>query len=193
MALVSNVKIYDLEESVIASGYPMKTKIEEQNVPTIKDYERGDRLADNPAGSGHNNFLSGVLVSFDLTASVKMWTEAERYHFLQLVSSQSTMHRLTKMDLNNAFVSYTDPMIIERLKVLQKEYEENPTRETYLRLLYSCPTGIKLTCRVTTNYLQLKTIYQQRRNHRLPEWREFCAWIETLPYAHWIVWKEETE
>ena len=53
----------------------------------------------------------------------------------------------------------------------------------YLEILYSNPAGFTLTARMTTNYRCLSNIYKQRKNHRLPEWREFCKWIETLPYA----------
>ena len=49
------------------------------------------------------------------------------------------------------------------------------------------PCGFKLTAGMTTNYRQLKTIYAQRRTHRLPEWREFCAWVETLPMAKELI------
>ena len=52
--------------------------------------------------------------------------------------------------------------------------------------LYSNPCGFILTARITTNYLQLKTIYAQRKNHTLPEWRLFCKWIEQLPYSNLI-------
>ena len=58
--------------------------------------------------------------------------------------------------------------------------------EKYLEILYSNPAGFKLTARMTTNYRQLKTIYAQRRTHRLPEWRAFCEWIETLPNSDFI-------
>ena len=54
-------------------------------------------------------------------------------------------------------------------------------KDTYLEILYSNPCGFKLTAGMTTNYRQLKTIYYQRKTHRLPEWREFCAEIEKLP------------
>ena len=57
----------------------------------------------------------------------------------------------------------------------------------YLEILYSNPCGFKLTARMTTNYRQLKTIFKQRQFHRLPEWREFCAWIKTLPSSELIV------
>ena len=59
-------------------------------------------------------------------------------------------------------------------------YKED-LKNRYFEILYSNPCGFKLTAGMTTNYRQLRTIFSQRHNHRLPEWREFCAWIETLP------------
>ena len=67
------------------------------------------------------------------------------------------------------------------LYVLLGEYKNNPTPENYLALLYNIPSGIELTAHIVTNYGQLKTMWHQRHNHRLPEWREFCDWILTLP------------
>ena len=65
--------------------------------------------------------------------------------------------------------------------------------ELYLEILYSNPAGFTLTARMTTNYRCLKNIWRQRRHHRLPEWREFCKWIETLPYAKELICYEEKE
>jgi hypothetical protein len=67
------------------------------------------------------------------------------------------------------------------LKAIQKEYINNPTPENYLKLLYSTPSGVLMTGRVTTNYLQLMNIYSQRRNHRLPEWQQFTQELLELP------------
>ena len=127
--------------------------------------------------------LTGVIVQFDLTFSLKAWTEAQRYHFLDFVSSQSTMHRIAKFDLDKQYMPYTDPRMIEIMKEKVADYNAEPTPENYLRILYSNPAGFRLTARMTTNYRQLKTIYRQRRTHRLPEWRVLCEWIETLPFA----------
>ena len=63
------------------------------------------------------------------------------------------------------------------------EQQEEWLKELYLEILYTNPAGFTLTARMTTNYRCLRNIYKQRKNHRLPEWREFCKWIETLPYA----------
>ena len=70
-------------------------------------------LAQSAKGSGHDNWLGGVVVQFDLTFTVKAWTEAERYHFLDFVSSQSTMHRIARFDLRGQYDSHTDPRVVE--------------------------------------------------------------------------------
>ena len=150
-------------------------------------------LAQCDPGSGHDQFLTGIVVQFNLTLTNKAWVEAERYHFLDFVSSQSTMHRIAQFDLDQAYIDYVDPRMVEVMKALVAEYNSDPTPEKYLRVLYSNPAGFRLTARMTTNYRQLKTIYRQRRNHRLPEWRAFCEWIETLPYSEWITCLRESE
>lgn len=188
--LVTNWKVYGLEDSIRASKYPMATNIEDCTVEITKTTKK---LAQCEKGEGHDNFLNGIVVQFDLTFTVKAWTEAERYHFLDFVSSQSTMHRITKFDLDKSYIDYVDPRIVEIMKELVDNYNDNPNPEAYLKVLYSNPNGFRLTARMTTNYRQLKTIYSQRKTHRLPEWRVFCKWIETLPYAEFICGDLSTE
>ena len=208
MNIVSNVCIYDLDKSIIAAGYPMSVDIESQQDRDLNenDFKRCNTLInacikDNQA---RGQFLTGIRVNFDLTCSNKMWVEAERYRFLEFVSSQSTMHRITKFNLDEAYNEYVDDRIIKIMKekvdyyntqvALKEKYikENKPAEATrisellkklYLEILYSNPAGFTLTARMTTNYRCLRNIYKQRKNHRLPEWREFCKWIETLPYA----------
>ena len=185
--MIDNVKVYGLENSFRVSKFPMSVDASKCNgdiTPTI------NKLGAAPRGSGHDNFLKGIVVQFDLTCTVKMWTEAERYHWFDIVSSQSTMHRISKMDYSECFCDYVTDNTKAEMERLKKEYEQNPCDENYLRLLYNCPTGIKLTAGITTNYQQLKTIYAQRKNHRLPEWRAFCDWIEKLPHSEFITGKE---
>lgn len=177
---VSNAAVYGLEESIVRAKFPMATDVASLN----SEMTRGIlALAQSAKGSGHDNWLNGVVVQFDLTFTVKAWTEAERYHFLDFVSSQSTMHRIARFDLDNQYDSHTDPRVVEIMKELVARYNETQDPEDYLRLLMTNPCGFKLTAGMTTNYRQLKTIYAQRRTHRLPEWRAFCAWVETLPLA----------
>ena len=177
---ITNTKVYGLDESIIRAKYPMSVDISTLNSDVTKGILA---LAGCEKGTGHDNWLNGVVVQFDLTYTVKAWTEAERYHFLDFVSSQSTMHRIAQFDLDKQYDEHTDPRIIAIVKELADKYNETKDPEDYLRLLMSNPCGFQLTAGMTTNYRQLKTIYAQRRTHRLPEWREFCAWIETLPHA----------
>lgn len=187
MKMIENVEIYGLEQSIRASKFPMIT---DAAAATTEMTERNIKLGQAPIGSGHDNFLKGIVVQFDLTMTPKMSVELERYHFIDFVSSQSTMHRITKFDLDNSYIKYVDRVIINRMKGLISVYnkmsdEQKASEEgkmLYLKILYSNPCGFLLTSRMTTNYQQLKTMYFQRKNHRLPEWREFCKWIETLPY-----------
>jgi hypothetical protein len=185
---ITNTKVYGLDESVKRAKYPMAVNVDDLNMDITKGIVA---LATSQKGEGHDNWLNGVVVQFDLEYTVKAWTEAERYHFLDFVSSQSTMHRIARFDLDNQYSEYTDKRTIEVVKELVAKYNETKDPEDYLRILYSNPCGFKLIAGMTTNYRQLKTIYSQRRNHRLPEWREFCRWIETLPKSGLITGVEE--
>lgn len=180
---ITNAKVYGLDESIIRAKYPMAVDIS----TLTSELTRGVyKLGTCEKGTGHDNWLNGVIVQFDLTYTVKAWTEAERYHFLDFVSSQSTMHRIAQFDLDKQYDEHVDPRIIEIVKELAAKYNETKSPDDYLRLLMSNPCGFQLTAGMTTNYRQLKTIYAQRRNHRLPEWREFCRWIEKLPMSELI-------
>lgn len=150
-------------------------------------------LGGSDIGSGHDNFLNGIVVQFDLTFSNKAWTEMQRYHFIDFVSSQSTVHCISKLNPYKQCNKYVLESIKDTLVELTAIYNENPTPENYLLLLYNIPSGFELTARMTTNYRQLKTIYSQRKNHKLPEWREFCVWIESLPMFKEIVLRETKE
>lgn len=188
--VVDNWKVFGLEDSIKASKYPMSVDLEKLNCDITAQTRK---LASCQTGTGHDQFLTGIVVQFDLTLSIKCWVEAQRYHFLDFVSSQSTMHRIAKMDIINNCNGYVTREAIDNLLVLTQQYNDEPTAENYLKVLYNIPTGFELTARMTTNYRQLKTIYQQRKNHRLPEWRSFCEWIEELPHSEFITGKFEVE
>ena len=200
---IERLKVYDLEESLIASGYPMRTELPDREVDE-KDIKRIMNLTKASNGNGaHGQALTGIRVAFDLTCTNKMWVEAERYRFLEFVSSQSTMHRITKFNLDGQYNEYVDPRVIEIMKEkvaiyndlleCSKLWPEHMTQEEldvarlglkkkYLEILYTNPAGFELTARLTTSYRCLLNIYIQRYDHRLPEWREFCAELLKLPY-----------
>lgn len=186
--LVENIEVYGLDESIIRAKFPMSTELEKLNDEVTTGILA---LARSNTGEGHDQFLTGITVQFDLTFSNKAWVEAERYRFLYFISSQSTIHRMSRFKLNEQYNEFVDPRIIEVVKELQEQYnnetDAEKKKELYLKLLYSNPAGFKITAGMTTNYCQLKTIYQQRKNHKLPEWRAFCEWMKTLPHSEFIV------
>ena len=196
---VDNIKVYDLQESITASKYPMAVdtkKCTDEITKTVK------ALAQSGKGEGHDQFMTGIRIAFDITCSNKMWVELERYRFLEFVSSQSTMHRIARFDIASQCNKYVDPVIIQRVEELKAEYlakVDNPNispqekQEAYLKLLYNVPSGFELTARITTNYRALKTVYAQRKNHKLPEWRAFCRLIEELPYARDLIVPAKTQ
>lgn len=193
MPKITNVNVYGLERSIKTAKYPKSVNIDTLDSTLTKGIKS---CANCDTGEGHDNFLKGIVVQFDLTFSNKAWVEAERYHFLDFISSQSTMHMITKFDVKSQCNRYVDPRIIDivqekineynRLSALNLKSEASKERreilnELYLEILYNVPSGFELTAGMTTNYQQLKTIYQQRRHHRLPDWKMFCDWCETLP------------
>ncbi len=206
MASIKNVQVYGLAESIYRSGYPMmdhapteeEFKDEVWNIRDCLEFKvydvgphikRAIRLA-KAAGGGHDQFLTGIVVQFDLTLTNKAWVEAERYTFLNFISSMSTMHRAAMFkikDCCNQYVSETEVAEAERLQTIynsidgQAQPEEK--KEAYLNLLFNLPSGFELMAGMTTNYRCLKNIYGQRRHHRLPDWHVVCDWIETLPMA----------
>ena len=186
---VSNWIVYGISNSIAASKYPMAVDTTAcDGVPN----KTTKKLASCAPGTGHDQFLTGIVVQFDLTFSNKAWVEAERYHFLDFVSSQSTMHRAARFNIEEQVNEYVTENTVAECKRLAVEYNDKPTEERYLRLLYNLPSGFQLTARMTTNYRQLKTIYGQRKTHRLPEWRAFCKWIEELPMFKELVLSDES-
>jgi len=195
MPNISNVEVYGLERAIKTAKYPKSVDIDTLNSELTKGIKACGTCH---TGEGHDNFLKGIIVQFDLTFSNKAWVEAERYHWLDFISSQSTMHKITKFDLKKQCNKYVDPRIIDIVQAKINEYNRlsalpltddldtslkrnNMLKELYLEILYNIPAGFELTAGMTTNYQQLKTIYQQRRHHRLPDWQMFCDWIEKLP------------
>lgn len=191
MVEITNVRIYDLDESVIASRNAMRlTPPEYTNEEFEKSLPRAIKLANTPQGSGHGNWLKGVRVSFDIKYPSYFTPELQRYNFMDIVTSSSKMHRLVQMDMDSCFNKYVTEDNKTMMKVLLQEYNRDKSYENFMRLLSNCPLGVELFMRCSTNYLQLKTIYHQRKHHRLTEdWvNAFCKdFIEKLPYAKELI------
>lgn len=199
---IENTEVYGLNKSIIASGNAMRVEMDDNmSEPKGSDLMRASKLASTRSGEGHDNFLNGIIVQFDLYAPLYMWKQIQRYHFMDFVSSQSTMHRLTKFDVFSQCVEDTDLVVLQRVQHLIDKYNEfldgykpiaddpevKALRESKWRtIVASLPCGFVLGATITTNFRQLKTIFLQRKNHKLKEWHEFCDWIRSLPHSYLI-------
>ena len=183
---IKNSSVYGLDFALKASGNPMRTSLDRSEV-TEKDFARSVKLGSAKSGEGHDNFLKGILVQMDVIAPLYWWKQAQRYHWFDFISSQSTMHCLLKFDIENQCVSETNKEVLAIVNRIKDEYnsisEEDADKKKAKRreLVASTPCGFCLGATMVTNYQQLKTMYLQRRYHKLKEWHVFCEWCEKLP------------
>lgn len=185
---ITNWKVYDLKESVVAARNAMRLTPPEY---TDEEFEaalpRAIKLAKLGGGSGHSNFRKGIRVSFDIKYPNYFSPELQRYGFVDIVCSSSKMHKLTSMNMDCCFNEYVTEDSKSQMKNLIQIYNYDKSHENFMRVLSNCPLGVELFMRCSTNYEQLATIYKQRKNHRLTEWHDFCDWIKTLPFADILI------
>lgn len=177
---ITKTKVYNLEEAITSSGLPMSTTDIDKEL-NEKDYDRAMHLGKAKQSSGNDCYLKGIIVTTDIKAPEYWWPQFQRYHFADIVSSQSKMHKLTKMDLDDQCNEYVYPVIKNLVKDLVRQYNSKPTQENFQILMSNVPMGLELKANIVTNYLQLKTIYYQRHTHKLEEWHYFCNWCTELP------------
>lgn len=226
MVRIENTNVYNLKEAVLASGNAMRLEPEDLTDSAFeKALKRCKKLASLGGGTGHSNFRTGILVTFDLKYPQYFTKQLQRYHFIQYVSSTSMMHRITKMDFDKCCNKYVSELTKSQMKDLVTLYnklqsadfesadwyevlanyinyiqyicgqtnteyksKDGVLYDCYMRIISNCPMGAELWVHCSTNYEQLATIYKQRKNHKLKEdWGEFCAWIESLPYAKELI------
>lgn len=210
---IDNVRVYGMEESITASGLPKKDKYDKDEfkkaslmalAPESKDLSRINKLADIKK-SGHDNAMLGIVVQCNITAPLYWWPEFQRYHFEDIVSSTSTVHKLVDIikaadspdDLVDRFTEYIPLCTVETFyntaKGLVKMYDkiEDPRPSLVEALKSILPGGWLQTARITTNYRQLVTMYEQRHDHPLMVWRRFCEWVESLPLSYLITKKKD--
>ncbi len=143
------------------------------------------------AGSEHRKFLRMIHVQAEVRAPRYWWTEMDKYKFVE-ANSSSTMHLITKRELTRDDFSYT-PLSCDTVKYAMDEinckiqlYNQVSDRESRDKVLIAIkqmlPESYNQLRMIDTNYECLLTIYHQRHAHRLSEWKDFCDWLERLPY-----------
>ena len=154
----------------------------------------------NAGTSDHRKYLRQVMLSVDITAPMYWWTEYDTYKIATVANSTSTMHKIQSKPFEIDDFSH-DHLTENGLKVLRAlvdemekirlEYVETKDKALWYDLIQLLPSSYNQMRTCTLNYETLINIYKSRKHHKLDEWRSFCEWIETLPYARELIIAEE--
>ena len=180
------------------------------------DHSLMQRLAN--AGTDHRKFMRMMPVYVRITAPLYWWKEFDTYKVGTVANSCSTMHKIQEKEFTLDDFSYEHLFRVrdckfgepvptlalettinalnywrERYLAALKTEEETglPAKDIWWQMIQLLPSSYNQTRNVMLNYEVLCNIYHSRKGHRLDEWREFCKWIEELPYSELIVGKEE--
>ena len=174
------------------------------------DHELAQKLADS--GSVHAKYRRMIPVYLDITAPLYLWKEFDTYKVGTVANSCSTMHKihakkfeLSDFSCEHLFHNVNDTetwLDIDFFNVLDNTiFYLNKARELYLdtkdknywwQMIQLLPSSYNQKRTVMLNYEVLANIYPMRKNHKLDEWRDFCEWIETLPYSELITKEKNT-
>lgn len=192
MLKIKNTTVYGLNRSIKAiKNSFIEGEIDTLQTPTEKEFGVACTLGSSTEPhQSHDAYLKGIIVQFDIKYP-QYWTpEFQRYHFAEIIMSTSKMHKLTalagKPEFNAQFNKYVDKDIIERLRSYAEQYKATTDPQGkyiwFMKIVSNLPMGYELWMTCSVSYLQLKTIWIQRHNHKLKEdWGAFCDWCLSLP------------
>lgn len=150
---------------------------------------------------GHNKFLETITLALDITAPRYWWQEFDTYRAGVTKQSESTMHTIMARDLtSDDFEGGASDHILEELNAIRRDYlkaeaegDEGGKTHCFMGMKNALPEGFLQRRVVMLNLKALQNMYMQRKNHRLPEWRQFFRDIATdlaadSPYADNALW-----
>lgn len=169
------------------------------------------------AGTDHRKFMRMIVVYADLTAPMYWWSEYDTYKIGTVANSTSKMHKMLAkpFEMNdfsfdklpgwknedkyryatkvNVFETVARP-IVDMLNELRdtwiRETDETKKKQIWYAILQLLPVSYNQRRTVMLNYEVLANIYKSRKDHKLDEWKDFCKWIEELPFSELITGKE---
>ena len=160
------------------------------------------------AGSDHRKFLRFINVTCDITAPLYWWKEFDTYKVGTVRNSCSTMHTIAKKEftlddfsiehiesidfIDVDALGYTNcsgidnwtlaKLIVEVLNFNRKKYLETKGKGYWWQMIQLLPSSYNQRATVQLNYEVLMKMYNERKNHKLDEWKTFCEWVKALPY-----------
>lgn len=148
------------------------------------------------AGADHRKYMRMIVVYADIIAPQRFWAEFDTYKVGTVRNSCSLMHKGLSRDYSMDDFSCVDGLteetreswqiILDQVNNLRKKALEGKGDGYFIEMRNIIPMGYNYRSTVMVNYEVLRKMYHGRKNHRLPEWREFCVWIEGLPYSELI-------
>lgn len=158
------------------------------------DLDLMKRLA--KAGTDHRKFMRMIVVYVDVTAPLYWWKEFDTYKVGTVRNSCSTMHKITEKEFTLDDFSHEHLLesgfnncllyVIQCLNAWRERYLETKDKRFWWQIIQLLPSSYNQKATLMLNYEVLANMYHSRKNHKLDEWREFCKWIETLPYSELI-------
>ena len=135
-------------------------------------------------GAGEDKFLRQVQCWFDVRAPRYWWCEADTYKVGTVAQSESTMHRVTGRPLTQK--DFEEPVYLSTLMdvngLIEKFNESKGDQKIFLKLKNALPEGYLQRRIWSLNLASMKNIHAQRKNHRLPQWRQVCeAFVKATP------------
>ena len=158
-----------------------------------KDLELMKKLS--KAGNDHGKFLRMINVSLDINAPLYWWKEFDTYKVGTVANSCSTMHKIHSKEFTVADFSHDhlEENALECLSFVEgwlnyyrNKFIETGNKDYWWQIIQLLPSSYNQKRTVVLNYAVLKNMYHARKEHKLDEWREFCKWIESLPYSQII-------
>lgn len=154
----------------------------------------------NAGTSDHRKYLRQVMLSVDITAPMYWWKEYDTYKVATVANSTSTMHKIHSKPFEMDDFSHDHltenglkvlRVLVDEMEKIRLEYVETKDKALWYDLIQLLPSSYNQMRTCTLNYETLINIYKSRKHHKLDEWRSFCEWIETLPYARELIIAEE--
>lgn len=197
---VKNISVYGWEAAFRGMRNPMKSweKSDSNFSGEVKLGPNDLKLALNLAlaGSSDRKFLRMIHTSMDIDAPLYWWKEMDQYKIATTTNSESTMHKIHSSDLSTEDFSTEyinlDPdlkrvfeQLIEEINKRRSSYTKD--KESWYQMIQLLPSSFNQLRTWDANYEALLSIYFQRKNHKLDEWRNFCRVIENLPYMNFFL------
>ena len=203
MIKIENVEVFGWEAAIRGMRNPMNSWDKSDSLFHIIDkglYEIGEndlKLMKNlsKAGNDHGKFLRMINVTFDIEAPLYWWKEYDTYKVGTVANSCSTMHKIhaKEFELSDFSCEHLDKEELDILNTVicslnwnREKFIETKDKYYWWRMIQMLPTSYNQKRTVQLNYQVLKSMYHARKNHKLDEWREFCKWVESLPYSELI-------